>query len=60
MKAQMNIYNKAQEQAALSAFGSQSCDQLLNLAIDMAQLVMQPKVSTVDESFEVYEEEKVY
>lgn len=49
MKAQLNISNKADEEQhasilPITAFSSQSCEQLLNLAIDMAQ--MQTKMSS--------------
>jgi hypothetical protein len=42
MKAQKNVSNKAGEEGnnglfSISAFASQSCDQLLNLAIDVAR-----------------------
>lgn len=40
MNAQRNVSNKAkqaEELLSISAFGSQSCEQLLNLAIDVAR-----------------------
>lgn len=53
MQAQLNISNKSDTEEdhdttilPITAYSSQSCEQLLNLAIDMAQ--MQAKLSSSD------------
>ena len=62
MNAQKNISNKAEEDhhsstiLPVTAFSSQSCEQFLNLAIDMAQ--MQTKMSSSDFGDIIMEETK--
>lgn len=52
MEAQMNISNKAEEEKGIipiSAFGSQSCEQLLNLAIELGVTASRAQLAAVAE-----------